>query len=485
MSESNNRKKTKRTSKKLSGIKLRWILNSLSIVVLILFAFVTATVFIISNYYYLVVQDNLTNRTETTASFMNRYLIKSYGDFNQNAARVISEFSDKDKLELQIIDTYGRVMYSSTGFAAGHIPATGDISPVLSGKPTTMWMGYDPLTSERIMAVSSPLYFANRQLVGAVRCVSTLSRVENQISQTTLILSAVALGIFLFVLISNRFFIRSIVNPVLRINETAKEIAKGHYDVRLKKMYNDEIGELCETINYMSNEIGRSERVKNDFISSVSHELRTPLTSIAGWSETLYAGGLSKQEEQKGLLIIEKEARRLSQMVEEMLDFARLESGRLVLNFERFDLRGELSDALFFYSHMLHEDGITANYDEPDDPVMVRGDRNRIRQVFVNLIDNADKYGREGGKIDIKVYVGGDMAVAEIRDYGAGIPPEELPYVKEKFYKGSSKKRGAGIGLAVSDEIVKMHGGMIDIESRVGEGTKISVKFQLSEDQPG
>ncbi|MDP4108988.1 MAG: HAMP domain-containing sensor histidine kinase, partial [Bacillota bacterium] len=282
------------------------------------------------------------------------------------------------------------------------------------------------------------------------------------------------------VIISNRYFIRSILHPILRLNEAAKEIAKGHYNVRLEKEYDDEIGELCDTINFMSEEINRAEKVKNDFISSVSHELRTPLTAIGGWSETLMADGLSNVNEViHGLEIINKEAGRLSQMVEELLSFSRIESGDLKLRVEPFDLCGELSDAIYIYSDILRRESIELSYEEPDEQVIINGDRDRLKQVFINIIDNAAKYGREGGKIEIRAKVENGNASVSIRDFGVGIPAEELPFVKDKFYKGSSKRKGTGIGLAVCDEIVRVHGGSLEIKSKLGEGTTAVITLPL------
>ena len=251
--------------------------------------------------------------------------------------------------------------------------------------------------------------------------------------------------------------------------------------MRLHKVYDDEIGDLCDTINHMSEEISRAERMKNDFISSVSHELRTPLTAIGGWSDTLLAGGASDRDEViMGLSIIQKESRRLTQMVEELLDFTRLESGRMKLNVELFDVGAELYEAVFMYQNMLDKEHIQLIYDIPDQMCPVSGDRHRLKQVFLNIIDNAAKYGKSGGKIEILLSCDSYTVIIQVRDWGIGIKEEELPFVKEKFYKGSSKQRGSGIGLAVTDEIVRMHGGTLNIASTYGEGTQVTVTLPLA-----
>ena len=178
--------------------------------------------------------------------------------------------------------------------------------------------------------------------------------------------------------------------------------------------------------------------MKNDFISSVSHELRTPLTAIKGWAETLQTGGIGRETYDKGMNVIVREAERLSGMVEELLDFSRIESGRLKLQTEVFDLRGELYDALFTYTELLRQEGMASSYEEPEEPIMINGDRDRLKQVFLNIIDNAAKYGKDGKKIAVSAVQENGMAVVRIQDYGMGIPKDELPFVKEKFFKGSS-----------------------------------------------
>ena len=222
---------------------------------------------------------------------------------------------------------------------------------------------------------------------------------------------------------------------------------------------------------------------EKQFTADASHELRTPLTAIGGWSETLLAGGGEDPEEvMQGLTIIQKESNRLTRMVEELLDFARIESGRMKLEVELFDLSIELYEAVYMYENLLHKSGIKLNYDEDVDAnYYINGDRHRMKQVFLNILDNAAKYGGDGKKIDITLRRDGGKVVAIVRDYGQGIPEAELPFVKEKFYKGSSKQRGSGIGLAVTDEIVSLHGGTLDIASTLGAGTTVTVTLPAAE----
>lgn len=225
--------------------------------------------------------------------------------------------------------------------------------------------------------------------------------------------------------------------------------------------------------------IEQSRREQTQFIAAASHELRTPLTAIAGWTDTVESGLDDHTLALQGLDIIKKETRRLSQMVEELLDFSRIESGGMRLQTEPFDLRGELYDAVFTYTDMLRQEGLRIDYEEPEEPLMVFADRNRLKQVFLNIIDNAGKYGKDGDRVQVTAQAAEGSAVVHIRDFGQGIPPDELPFVKQKFYKGSAKGRGTGIGLSVCSDIVQMHGGTLDIESTLGQGTDVIITLPL------
>lgn len=463
-----------------SGIKRRWVFNNLSIVLLIISIIFTIGGMFITNYYYESIRGNLINRANSTSNYINRYMTESYNQFYSFTKELVSEYSDKDKVEMQVIDLYGRVMFSSTGLLAGFSPTASDIDECMNTKKVATFIGFDQISEEKIAAVTAPVNNQSGQLIGAVRFVSSTKVVDRQLRNIYLILIVGAAAIILLIFITNQFFLRSIVNPVLKINELAYKIAQGQYGVKLNLEFNDELGELCSTLNNMSEEIARMEKLKNDFISSVSHELRTPLTAIGGWTETIAVDFTDKKTMAQGLNIIHKETMRLSQMVEELLDFSRMESGRLKLQTEVFDMRGELYDAVFIYTETLKQEGMQVNYNEPEEVILVNGDKHRMKQVFLNIIDNAAKYGRDGNKIDINIEKDEDCAIVKIRDYGQGIPAGELPFVKDKFFKGSSKQRGAGIGLAVCTEIVALHDGNIDIDSVYGEGTEVAIRIPLA-----
>nr|WP_305144943.1 HAMP domain-containing sensor histidine kinase [Anaerotruncus sp. DFI.9.16] len=373
------------------------------------------------------------------------------------------------------VDIDKKVTFTSSGFEPGsniQMPDFDDAMKAADG--VGRFTGV--INGEKIMAITRASPVVDQQ-IAAVRFAVSLDLVDQQIILFILILTLVCVAIIFFVIFSGSYFINSIVNPVGEVGVTARKIAHGDFNARLAKRNDDEIGELCDTINYMAEELSQSERMKNDFISSVSHELRTPLTAIKGWAETIadMGGEVDPEMLSKGMRVITGETERLAGMVEELLDFSRIQSGRMKLVKDKMDLIAELSEAVLMFEERAKHEEKRLIYEEPDLVAPIEGDRNRLRQVFVNIIDNALKYSDRGDTVTIKA----DMRDGDIRitvaDTGCGIREQDLPKVKEKFFKANSTRRGSGIGLAVADEIVAMHGGSLELTSKENVGTRVTI----------
>ncbi len=286
------------------------------------------------------------------------------------------------------------------------------------------------------------------------------------------------LAVTALVLLTCNRLLKSLLDPIREISEKTKRIASGSYGVQIIEPYTGELGELADNINEMSAQISQNEKMQSEFISSLSHELRTPLTVINGWSETLFSSEDLDPDTQRGMNIILRESRRLNEMVIDLLDFTRMRDGRMTLNVESADLRAEFEDTVFMYGSRLVHDGVELSYVENDEQIpVIDCDPKRMRQVFLNILDNAAKHGGEGKRIEASIHYEAPWVVIRIRDFGCGIPSDEIPLVKKKFFKGSSKARGTGIGLAVSDEIVEMHGGTLELENAPGGGTLVTVRL--------
>ena len=454
------------------------MVNSISVVLFIVLLAVAAFSAAMGSSYYSTLSESLKQKAENAISSFDYY--RTEAEYYDNARAVVAGEPNSDKLEVEYLDADGQIRFSSSDLTAFRSPGTPDIAEAISMKRTKVWIGADPSTGEHIMAASSPLMI-DGEVVGVMRYVTSLNKVDKQIIIIVAIALGIGLGILGMVYFSNLYFIRSIVDPVAGITETAKRIAAGSYGVQIEKRYDDEIGALTDTINDMSLKINQSEKMKNEFISSVSHELRTPLTAINGWAETIMNGEVRDAGDvKKGMGIIVSEARRLTNMVEELLEFSRIQDGRFTLSVEPMDIKAELEDAVYTYREFFRREGIELNHFDCDEEFPpIAGDPERLRQVFCNLLDNAAKHGGSGKRIDTAIARDEDQVVITIRDYGPGIPAEELPHVKYKFYKGSSKARGSGIGLAVCDEIITRHEGTLDIDNAEGGGCIVTIHLPI------
>mgnify|MGYP004600186933 FL=1 len=470
----------KRKAMRVRSLRQRWILNSALPVFMLLALAVGGMSIGISNYYYKGMLDGLERQARAQAgAFIDYFMDQGFANYLQRANQAISDYTDKERVELQFLSSTGGIQASSTSnLTVGTHPGTEDISRAVETNKISYYRGADPKTGEQILAVSHPLT-VNGKVVGVMRFVTSMRQVTVQVRMTVLAVVLVAVLCLLLVVSSNLIFINNVVEPVAVVSDAAKRISQGSYGFTLENKYTGELGELIDNINDMSMKISQNEKMKTEFISSVSHELRTPLTAISGWGETLLADPDRDQIQlHRGLRIILNESRRLSGMVEELLSFSKMEDGRFTLQLEDVDLQAEFEDSVFTYRELFRQEGIELHY-EPGVEILpaISGDPERLKQVFCNVLDNAAKHGGAGKRIDASMTREGSAQVIRVRDYGPGIPEAELPYVKQKFYKGSSKARGSGIGLAVCDEIVRLHGGVFEIANAEGGGAVVTIRL--------
>ncbi len=303
-------------------------------------------------------------------------------------------------------------------------------------------------------------------------------RLNEQAARTILFAWAAGIAVLLALWLVCGQFINSIAQQLRLLQGQALRMTERNFGVKTEKTWDDELGDLTDSLNTLDDEIARDRAVQSEFISSVSHELRTPLTAITGWAEALSFDEAIQGDSRRGISIIEKESGRLTKMVAELLDFTRIQDGRFNLNLETVDLPSEVEDAMFTYRSLMEQEGIQLHYDCDEESIpTLEGDPERLKQVLLNVLDNAAKYGKDGETIEISVTAEDRFVVLRVRDHGPGIPEEELPHVKERFYKGSSKERGSGIGLAVCEEIVVRHGGALEIENAPEGGVLVTVRL--------
>ena len=472
------------------SITRRWLVNGLGVIAVLLLLFEVIFGVAVRNYYYQSVTQILAASAERFSGILETSFSQNNFSFEDRAREVAENFPDKERIEMQVVDADGHIVISSSGFAPGGEEADAskhqDYRLALDDADGSgVWHGRNA-AGENVMAMTRVIKAADGSQLGAVRYLVSLSDIDHLILMLVALMLLFGAAILFFVMLSSSYFVSSIIHPVTEIGQAARRIALGEYDYRIEKQYDDEIGELCDTINYMAGEIATAEKLKNDFISSVSHELRTPLTAIKGWSETLReAGDMDAELTAKGLEVISSEAERLSSIVEELLDFSRMQGGHIAVKFERMDLLAELEEAVFLFRDRAAREGIELIYVEAADMPPILGDHDRLKQVFINIIDNAIKYSNRGDKVRVEAADMGAHVQVVVSDSGVGISREDLPKIKNKFYKANNTRPGSGIGLALADEIVRRHKGRLEIDSEEGVGTTVTITLPAAPPESG
>lgn len=428
----------------------------------------------INIYYNNSARQYITSRSNMIMGMMQQYYSDNPISFPAEVRSMVEQWSEKDKIELMTVNSAGEVSMTSSGFSPSKDILTQDYYDAVELGTSAYFMGKLP-SGEKVMSVS----FVTPDPSGdysVVRLVSSMTRIDRQITTYIITVALIIGAILALMMFSGMYFVKSIVIPVRQLGNTARRYARGDFSVRIPVKSDDEMGELCEIVNKMADELSQSEAMKNEFISSVSHELRTPLTAIKGWAETIGSMPDDKETVSKGMRVITTETERLSQMVEELLDFSRMQNGKFTLSKGNVDILAELGDAVLIYTEKAKKEGIELVYAEPEDLPIVYGDRNRLRQVFINVIDNAIKYSESGGLVTVQAILKDEKRIEiEVSDTGCGISPEDLPKIKTKFFRANHNKRGSGIGLAVAEEIITMHSGTLEVFSEQGMGTTVVI----------
>ena len=461
------------------SITRRWLVNSVGIVTVILLVIAVSLIIVIRQFYYSSVEQYLSSQIDVVVGSITRYAEDFDTNFSSELRSIVENYENKEKTELMAIDIYGNVAVTSSGFSPSAETSDEDYQTAVSSSNGKGKSVFRLPTGERVMAMTSMIPVGSNEYT-AVRMLVSLKNIDRQFFVVSLIIVGIAVAIVAFIYATGSFFVKSIIYPVVEIGEFTKKYAKGDFSQRIEKKSDDEIGELCDDINYMADELSNTEAMKNEFISSVSHELRTPLTAIKGWSETLSQID-DRAMHLKGMRVISSEAERLSQMVEELLDFSRIQDGRLVLQKDTIDILAELGETVLIYQERARIMGITLNYYEPEMLPFVYGDKNRLKQVFINIVDNAIKYSDKGDTVSVEAYEQEGNICISVSDTGLGISAEDLPKIKTKFFKANHTRRGSGIGLAVADEIISMHGGTLTLYSELDVGTTVIIMLPVIE----
>lgn len=462
--------------KRKQGIHKKLMQLHLFLITLTVVLFECAFFFSIYQYYYTNTEQLLSSHAQNSADFAMRFTDLSPYHLKNTIPNMVNEFQMKGA-EMQIISPSGAVLASSAGFVSYESIQLKTIQDATNEQPH-IWKGKNDETDERVMAVSVPLSFEDQTIV-YFRYIISLSNIDQLVQRQTAIAIGIGIGIIFIVWLLSRALARKITKPLIKITEASKRFAKGDFDSSLNENYIGELGTLAKSFNEMCQAMLQHENLKDQFISSISHELRTPLTSLKGWSDTLIDGSLEKPDEMKaGMTIIKKETERLIDLVEELLDFSRMNNEVFRIQPDKFNVRSLIEEVTQQLEKQFSKKHIDLTIHVPN-KIEVVADRNRMKQVLLNLVDNAIKFNHPKGTIAISGNVKGSYLNLVIEDSGEGIKLTDLPHISTPFYKPNNKARGAGLGLAISKRIIELHHGRIEINSHYGEGTKILISMPL------
>ncbi|KJR45232.1 Osmosensitive K+ channel histidine kinase KdpD [Desulfosporosinus sp. I2] len=460
----------------MKGIRARLTANFMIVIIITVTILEVLLIYTVRQNYYGSLEGSLTNQIKISADLYAKYF--SDTSLQENVLYNVDAFWNQSNAEVEIVDKDGSIVMDSLGEIPPGNVAINDIKDALNGE-TGKWIGR--LNGQKVMAVAYPLK-ANNEIVGAIRFITSLSAVDKDIQDTAYIFVSIGLAVVFIAGLISVFLANTIIVPLQEVTEAAQEMAAGNFQARSKKTHEDEIGKLSDTLNYMADEIVKKEQLKNDFISSVSHELRTPLTSIMGWAITLQNEQFQQKEMlEDGLGIIAKESERLTLMVEELLDFSKFVSGRVNLQKAEINLASLMEHIQKQLTPRAVREKINFTVQYPEDSPNFFTDANRLKQLFINILDNAFNFTAAGGRVSFNVEMQNEKLLFTILDTGCGIANDELPMIKDKFYKGKSSRSKNGIGLSICEEIVNLMGGKLEIASELNQGTKVLVTLPIRE----
>ncbi len=383
-----------------------------------------------------------------------------------------------DHTVIWLIDAFGRAfLYDPLGQSnidKASVNSADFISDAMNNTVVKRISNVNSSFKDTVMTVAIPLKLGDT-IQGAIVVHKAVKDVEvgiNAIFRQVFIplLISVAFAAILVLILS-----RYIVRPIKDISYAAGELSRGNLDWRVTPKTNDEIGELALSFNKMAEELKIQDGLRNTFIANVSHELRSPLTSVQGFIQGMLDGAIEPEDRDKYLQIVLSETKRMSTLITDLLNLAKIESGKFPMEYSQFDLNELLLRCLLTFEQRINEKQLEVGINLPDGKMLVWADEDRISQVITNLIDNAVKFTPPGGELKVWTQTAENKVYVSISDTGEGIPVEDQPYVFERFFKvdksHSQNKPGTGIGLSIVKRIISQHGERITLQSVPGKGT--------------
>ncbi len=350
------------------------------------------------------------------------------------------------------------------------------MSTVLSGSENTFISDENEETTgifANVIYVYGSAIKKGEETVGAVFTCSSDSNTD--ILLDSLINSSIlsSLWILLAALIAVYFISERVSSPIKNMSVAAKSFAAGNFDTRVVVTGHDEVTELAVAFNNMASSLSNLEETRRSFLANVSHDMRTPMTSISGFVDGIIDGTIPPEQQQHYLGIVSSEIKRLSRLVNSLLDITRIEAGERKFNMTRFDICEMARQIIISLEKRIEEYNLSVDFDCDSDNIFVLADRDAVYQILYNLCDNAVKFSREGGRYRVRIKHRGRKVHVYVFNEGIGIAPEELPFVFDRFYKTDKSRgldrTGVGLGLYIAKTIIDAHGEAIDVKSEYGK----------------
>lgn len=428
----------------------------------------------IKNYYESALVGAMLNQARYNQVLYSNYL--SRYDLSEIIIGDKNSFYRNNISQVQILDNSANVLFDSLGSSQiGQKINSTDVNNANKGEYSYQ-KTINSKTGEEVIALSYPLN-DNEKQIGILRLISSTKNVQENVNNQMLVYIFFGLSTLIITFIVSYYASKRWTIPIKNLTIVGERLAQGDFKAKANESGKNEISELGQTLNFMSENIIKREDMKNEFISSVSHELRTPLTSIKGWAITLQSKDIQNNEDMlnQGLTIIENEGERLSLMVEDLLDFSRLSSSSFQYDKEDLNIVKLVKEVYTqLYPRSVNEK-INFDFISAYDEIITHVDKNRLKEVFINIIDNAMKFTSKDGQISIVIKKEDGNVCIDIKDNGEGIKEDEIAFVSSKFYKGSSSKSQTGLGLSICEEIIKAHDGKLIIKSKYTVGTTVTV----------
>lgn len=350
--------------------------------------------------------------------------------------------------------------------------------------------GYDDMYDEELIRAGAPVHDSGGNVIGGVllnanyaKRVETVDNVEKTVFIA--LLSAWFVSMCISFLLS-----KQLSGPISKIGRTARILAEGAYETKTGVSVSGEIGELAETVDVLSDRLAENEKIRKeidrsrmDFFANVSHELRTPITVMRGYTETLNDGIITDNDKIKNMYErMLNECKGMERLVGDLLTLSKMQNPDFMLNLEPVSLVQIFENAVKSARVLSEKKNITIRMEYNDEYCFMSGDYDRLRQMFLIILDNAIKFSHENSYIDIKLEKG-EKLKASIKDYGIGIDEDMLPYIFEKFYKSKLQmnEKGSGLGLVIAKAIAARHNGKVEVYSKPGEGTRFTFTFDSIE----